>query len=697
MVDTSAIPVLTGDETNTFKRLKDDERERLRPEMQAARGDWIERRVEDVTKKGVPEAEARKQAEFWGDSKILSGAFPLPFDDRMLAGTTVKEALAAPDKYVNKKLSDPHEGPSYGRGKAILYRRPNGSLWIKSFAHGGIDYDLKSEFDIAVERLAKLAPEQYEQERKPEADKLGVRLGVLDEHVDAARERLDHDAAGDERKPKQADILVELSAKAELFHTPDGTGYATVAVDSHFETWAIRSKGFRRWLVGEFHAQTSSAPNSDALRSALNVIEARAVFSGVARQVHTRIANHDGRIYLDLADEKWRGVEISPAGWQVIDSPPVRFRRASGMLPLPDPVRGGSINELRPLLNTGTDEDFVLTVAFLLSALSGCGPYPILNLLGEHGSAKSTFSRVLRKLVDPNSLPLRSLPRNEHELYISAVNAFLLAFDNISWLADLFSDALCRLSTGGGFSARTLYENDEECLFEAMRPIILNGIVEFVTRPDLADRLIVLALKAIPDDRRKAEKDFWADFAHAYPRILGALLDGVSHGLRRLPETRLNALPRMADFALWATACETAYWKAGTFALAYDRNREEAVQAVIEASLVASAVETFMATRTQWEGTSTELLTALTAGAEEQQAKLKEWPKTARALSSRLRTVAATLRKAGIEVAFDREGRRGRKRIIAISQLSAEILRPHRPQSVTTQDGHWRLMRSEWR
>ena len=215
----------------------------------------------------------------------------------------------------------------------------------------------------------------------------------------------------------------------------------------------------------------------------------------------------------------------------------------------------------------------------------------MLALAGEHGSAKSTFTAVLRRLIDPNSAPLRALPREDRDLFIAANNAHLLAFDNVSKLPDWISDTLCRLATGGGFATRQLYSDQDEALFDAMRPVILNGIEDVVIRPDLADRSIFLNLQNIADDKRKAEKQFWSEFEAAHPRILGALLDGVAHGLRQLPTTKLARTPRMADFALWGTACETAYWEAGTFMQAYGQNRDDAVSAVIEADNVATAVQ----------------------------------------------------------------------------------------------------------
>ena len=50
------------------------------------------------------------------------------------------------------------------------------------------------------------------------------------------------------------------------------------------------------------------------------------------------------------------------------------------------------------------------------------------------------------------------------------------------------------LASGGGFAIRQLYTDQDEVLFDAARPIILNGIEDVVTRPDLADRGLFLTL-----------------------------------------------------------------------------------------------------------------------------------------------------------------------------------------------------------
>src|SRR5262249_40695433 len=196
----------------------------------------------------------------------------------------------------------------------------------------------------------------------------------------------------------------------ELFHTSSGAAYADFIVDGHRETWPVRSKRFRTWLRRGYYQASGTVPSCAAIRSTLDLLEARAQFDGPERAVGIRIAEHAGRIYLDLADEHWRAVQISQDGWRVLGCPPVRFRRAPGMLPLPIPERGGSIEALRSFLNVSSEHDFVLVVAWLLASLQSVSPYPLLAISGEQGSAKTLLSNVLRPLIAPNPPPLLPLP-----------------------------------------------------------------------------------------------------------------------------------------------------------------------------------------------------------------------------------------------------------------------------------------------
>jgi hypothetical protein len=360
----------------------------------------------------------------------------------------------------------------------------------------------------ALERLAALKKEDrpaFERLRKRLKEER-CRVTVLD--VAIAEKSGDLEGRGPTQAdilvdPTQADILVDLAQPAELFHAPDGTAFADLHINGHRETWPIKSKGCRRWLTHRYYEERHGAPSSEALQAAINLIEARAQFDGPERMVHIRVGGFEGRLYLDLCDDTWSAIEIDEDGWRIEDEPPIRFRRTAGMRPLPIPVPGGSINALRPFLNVHTDADFVLSVGWSLAALRGRGPYPVLVLAGEHGSAKSTFSSILRKLVDPNTAPLRALSREDRELFIAANNCHVLTFDNVSGLPGWTSDTLCRIATGGGFAVRQLYTDQEEVLFDVVRPVILNGIEDIVNRPDLADRSLFLNLEPIPEDALK--------------------------------------------------------------------------------------------------------------------------------------------------------------------------------------------------
>jgi hypothetical protein len=208
-------------------------------------------------------------------------------------------------------------------------------------------------------------------------------------------------------------------------------------------------------------------------------------------------------------------------------------------------------------------------------------------------------------------------------------------------------------------------------LFEAARPILLNGIEEVVSRPDLGDRAIFLTLAPIGEAQRRPESELWREFEIARPQILGGLLDAVVHGLRALGGVHLDRLPRMADFALWAAACETALWPAGTFVRAYASNRRTAIEGMIEADPVAACVRGLMAGRSAWTGSAADLLRAVRfRGCRALEEKRRLAKNTASA--GRLRRAQTFLRMLGIEVRFSRDGRAG-TRMITVSTLTEHI------------------------
>jgi hypothetical protein len=250
---------------------------------------------------------------------------------------------------------------------------------------------------------------------------------------------------------------------------------------------------------------------------------------------------------------------------------------------------------------------------------------------------------------------------------ISAQNGWVLNFDNISSLSQEMSDALCRLSTGSGYSTRSLYTNTEEIILQATRPICLNGITEFANKADILDRSLIFKLSPIPKSNRKEEKVFWAEFEEVRPKMLGLLLDGVSMALKNLPNVTLDELPRMADFARFATASEEAFgWSHGSFMEAYLRNHEIGLEVSLEADPVAQAILDWDVG--SWFGTATELLDELGRHASETTTRSQFWPKTPALLSSKIRRLIPSLREVGINITFERDSSKDRRRIIRINR-----------------------------
>jgi hypothetical protein len=499
---------------------------------------------------------------------------------------------------------------------------------------------------------------------------LDTRLVELGEAADtnAKAAKIENDG-GDEVPQSQATMIAELAAGWELWHTPASDAYATITVGEHRENWPVRSQTFRRWVAKSFYESTGKAANAEAVAAALNLVEAQAAHDGAEHPVFVRVAEHGESIFIDLCDAAWRAVEITPRGWRIVDDPPVRFRRTKGTLALPTPERGGAVDDLRRFINV-EDADWTLVVAWLVAALCPRGPYPVLALFATQGAGKSNTARFLRALVDPNAAALRTEPRDARDLMISAVGNWCIAYDNLSHLPAWLSDALCRLSTGGGFATRELYSDADEVIFDAMRPAMLTSIVELAERSDLLDRCLPVSLPPIGDERRRDEKTLWAEFEAARPKILGALFDAVAGALRDLPRVNLERLPRMADFAIWATAAESALgWAPGTFIAAYTRNRDAANELALEESSIADRLLELLA-KGQWEGKAGELLNALDESYGSETKRSPGWPKNPRSMSGHLRRLAPNLQAAGWSIEFGRQAGGGRARIIVIKRAA---------------------------
>ena len=164
---------------------------------------------------------------------------------------------------------------------------------------------------------------------------------------------------------------------------------------------------------------------------------------------------------------------------------------------------------MRPYVNLA-ERDFRLLVVWMAAAIRPVGPYPILAIYGEQNSAKSTLVKIVRKLIDPQHAPVLLVPGSTRDMMVTAVNGWLLAYDNISQIPAWLSDGLCVLATGGAIAGRALFSNDERVVIHAQRPVILSGIEEFVRRGDLSDRCVFLNLAPIAPEQQRREDELWA-------------------------------------------------------------------------------------------------------------------------------------------------------------------------------------------
>jgi hypothetical protein len=456
-----------------------------------------------------------------------------------------------------------------------------------------------------------------------------------------------------ERK-SQADKLVALAKaeKIELFRDPDGAGHADFLINGHRETWPLRSSGFRKWLRKNYYLALKSAPNREAVDTAVETLDAQAQFEcECVREVFLRVAYHDGKIYYDLCNKDWEAVEISASGWKVIKKTPVRFRRVASSRPQVMPVEGGNLYRLRKFLNLKRRSDWVLLVSAILKYFYAPGGHPIIELCGDAGAAKTSTARIIVDLVDPSAGRERNPPREEGDVIAAAMNGYLVPYDNLSHLAQWLSDALCRLSTGSGLSRRTLFTNAEETTLYAKRAVVLTGINPVALRGDIDQRKVRIWLAEI--EKVQSEAKFEAAFQAARPALFGAILSALAVGLKNLAATTLTDLPRMADYAVWGTACEPAYARKGDLMKVLACTKVDAVDDVLEHSVAAQVLRTHLRRMktTRWETTASALYAQLRLTAVQLEViKSNQWPADGQRLMRELNIIVPQLRAVGIKI-----------------------------------------------
>lgn len=447
-----------------------------------------------------------------------------------------------------------------------------------------------------------------------------------------------------------ASAIIEMAAEhCSYIHDSDGEAYALLTVDGIRQCHRLESKAFIEWLSYQYYTSENTAPSETSIKAAIAAMTGKAKFEGEQHDVFTRIAKHDGAYWIDLCNDQWQAVRITPQGWQVIDNPPVIFVRGASMRPLPMPIQGkGNLAALWQMANI-PEADRLMVVAWLLECLRPETPFVVLELSGEQGSAKSSTQNVLRDLIDPNKSNLRTAPKHKDDVFISAKNSHMVSFENLSHLSADYQDALCSLATGAGYATRTLYTNTDETTIELKKPIVLNGISIVVTAQDLLDRTLHIDLPMLQSVSTEADlADYWAaNHAAAFTGLLDAFSSALAH-INKVDLSGEN-LPRMADFTILGEAVYMAHGQPPkAFLHDYRERRKEGVHRTLESSPVAVAMLALLERRPQqgFTGTVKCLLQELEALSDEYPSH--HWPKSAKGLGDAIQRLKPAFRQIGI-------------------------------------------------
>jgi hypothetical protein len=339
----------------------------------------------------------------------------------------------------------------------------------------------------------------------------------------------------------------------------------------HYKIIRVESTFFKTWLAELLWNAESKIPSQTDVNSALNYLKARAN-RGKQIKLYNRVAGDSQTIYIDVADKHNHVIKITSEGWEVIENPPILFRRYSHQLPLVD------INELLRVRETSSipsipsnnnvrcllkhvnivKNDGLLFLIDVVSKFVPGIPHAILNVYGLQGYGKSTILRLVRMLVDPSSLELLSLPRSKAELVQQLDHNWCAFYDNVSYIESWISDELCRAVTGGGFSKRKLFTDADDIIFNFKRCIGINGINNPAYRGDLLDRCLLLEVKDIHEIDRKTEEQIFQEFHKDKQMILVSIFDTLSKAISIYPSIKLDRLFRLADYMKWGYAITEA-------------------------------------------------------------------------------------------------------------------------------------------
>jgi putative DNA primase/helicase len=483
---------------------------------------------------------------------------------------------------------------------------------------------------------------------------------------------------------------VQLLNDAKLHLTPwtteDGRLFLDYTEAGIRRTLSVTPSGhcdFRGWFSAFCVDTAGHLPNGDLFAAAQTYFSHWVRSKGQKVKDYIRVGGKLGDLYLDIGNDANDAWHISASGITRVPGGPshIRMLRGAGMLPLVEPDLSVPASEFPILLKqfvAADDDTLMLLVAWLLGCLRPEGPYPVLTISGEQGSGKSTILRLMRRIIDPHALDMRTPPEDQRDLQAMVRNSFVLAYDNVSHITNKMSDALCVISTGtGAQGGRALYTNAEESAVRVCRPVAMNGIPDVVERGDLVDRSIHVHLPRIDPKHRRDDSEFWDMFHANHAKLLGSLMNSALIATQNYGNVVLAEKPRMSAFAVWAVAAEKSFgWPEGRLMEVYKRNRSAAESHMLEFHGMASAMLRMMEKQKEFSGTYSDLIGQL----EMNIGPREKLPQTSHSFAAELRRIRPALERHGLR--FYSAGRsgsnsqKGRSRI-SIVRNDEEDVAPH--------------------
>ena len=468
-----------------------------------------------------------------------------------------------------------------------------------------------------------------------------------------------------------ADILVELGLKnSTLFIDEFSVPHALLKINNdYYEVLSIDSRKFEHYLSKLYYDNHDrKTANAESIKNASRTLGAKAFYEGQTIPLHLRVAwsNPENKesIYYDLSDKRRRCIKITKggnSGWKIAENQiEVLFKRYGHQTAQFEPLQDYDskiLDKFVDSLNIKNENHKLLIKIWIVSLLIPDITHPMLLPYGEKGSAKSTLQKKIKALIDPSSLDLLSIYNDKTQFIQQLSHNYLCFYDNVRREAGWLSDEVCRAVTGGAFSKRKNYSDDDDISYKYKRIISFSGINVIFTQEDALDRSLKVELERIREEDNIPDTKIEEDLKQQIPELLGYIFDIVAKALEIKDSVKLKRLPRMADFALWGEAISRALgYKPLEFIDAYFENIGQQNFEIVESNSFALAISKFMDYEKQsWISSPKVFVNNLRAFADNNDIDSSKFPKTPQSISRQLNKIKSNLREGlGIEVIVER-------------------------------------------